>query len=80
MDAAQRLCFDDQEIRGAGASDRERIVGLADALVGRDGDVHIGGATTDLGELVDGRARLLDILEIEGGEGVDGVLGLIHVP
>ena len=80
MDAAERLGFDDEEVRGSGVRHGERVLGLADALVGRDRHIHVPGATTDLDQLVEGGARLLDVLQVERGQSVDGVLGLVDVP
>ena len=79
-DAAERLRLDHEQVGGAGLGDRERVLRAAHALVGRDRDAHVLGAAADLGEFLDGRARLLDVLEVELGEGVHGVLGLVDVP
>ena len=70
----------DEEVGGAELGDRERVLRPAHALVGRDRDAHVLRAQADLGELVDRRARLLHVLEVERRERVDGVLGLVDVP
>ncbi len=79
-DAAERLRLDHEDVGGAGLGHRERVIRPAHALVGRDRDAHVLRAEADLGELVDRRARLLDVLEVERRERVDGVLGLVDVP
>ena len=80
VDAAERLRLDHQEVGGAGARDGERIVRLAHALVGGDRQLPVVQPRAQLGELVDRGARLFEVLEVEAGEGVGGVLRLVHVP
>ena len=53
---------------------------VLDALVGGDRDAHVADAAPQLRELVDARARLLDVLQVELGERMHGVLGLVDVP
>ena len=58
----------------------ERVVGLAHALVGGDRQLPVVQPLPQLDELGDRRARLLEVLEVERGEGVRGALRLVHVP
>ena len=58
----------------------QRVVGLAHALVRRDRQRPVVQAGAQLGELGDGRARLLEVLEVVRVERVGGALGLVDVP
>ena len=80
VDAAERLRLDHQQVGGAGTRDGKRIVRLAHALVGRDRQLPIVQARAQLRQLVDGGAGLFEVLEVEAGESVRGVLRLVHVP
>ena len=55
-------------------------VGLTHALVGGDRDAHVLDPGAHLASSSTRRTRLLDVLEVVGGEGVDGVLRLVNVP
>ncbi len=79
-DAAERLRLHHEDVGGARLGDRQRVIRSPDALVGGDRDAHVLDADADLEEVGDAHAGLLDVLEIERRERVDGVLGLVDVP
>ena len=77
---AERLGLDHEQVGRARAGDGEGVLGLAHALVGRDRNAEVLHPAAQLGELLDRRARLLDVLQVELREGVHRVLGLVEVP
>ena len=77
---AERLGLDHEDVGGARPRDLQRVLGFAHALVGGDRHAQVPHAVAQLGEFGDARARLLGVLEVVLGEGVDRALGLVHVP
>ena len=60
----------------------ERVVGPADRLVGRDRHIDAGAGqpAAELGELLDGAAGLLDVLQVEAAQLADRLLRLVDRP
>ncbi len=79
-DSAERLRLKHEDVCGTGTRHGERVVGLAHALVCSDRDAHVLHPRAHLRQFVNARTRLLDVFEVVLGEGVDGVLGFVHVP
>ena len=74
---AQRLRLEHHDVGRARGPHRERVLGPADRLVGGDRDIH---PLAQLGQLVQGRARLLGVLEPEPGQLAQHPGGGVHVP
>ena len=77
--APERRDLEHRDVGGLGAHDQQGVLGPADRLVGGHRDVD---AAAHRGELVDRRARLLDVLQPTGGAGEppDRVDGAVDVP
>ena len=79
-DATEWLSFDHDKVGRTGPCNGNRIARLAHALVRGNRNAHVLDALANLSEFIDAPAGLLDILQVELSQRVNGVLRLVDVP